>query len=107
MFERQTETIVGVILAGGRSRRMGGGDKTLRSLGGRTMLAHIAARLRPQVGCIIINANGDQARFAALGLPVVADATDDFAGPLAGVLAGMRWAAAHSRETRRIVTVPG
>lgn len=107
MFERQTETIVGVILAGGRSRRMGGGDKTLRALGSRTMLAQIAARLKPQVGPMIINANGDQSRFAALGLPVVADATDDFAGPLAGVLAGMRWAAAHSGQTRRVVTVPG
>lgn len=107
MSERKTDMIVGVILAGGRSRRMGGGDKTLRSLGSRTMLAHIAARLKPQVDCVVINANGDPARFAALGLPVVADATDDHPGPLAGVLAGMRWAAVPGRQARRIVTVPG
>jgi molybdopterin-guanine dinucleotide biosynthesis protein A len=86
---------------------MGGGDKTLRDLGGRTMLAHIVLNLTPQVGCVIINANGDAARFEALGLPVVADAAEDFAGPLAGVLAGMRWANANIRQAQRIVTVPG
>jgi molybdenum cofactor guanylyltransferase len=107
MIEPQTETIVGVVLAGGRSQRMGGGDKTLRVLAGRTMLAHIVAGLAPQVDRVIINANGDAARFAALGLPVVADATQEFAGPLAGILAGMRWAAANVRRVSRIVTVPG
>ena len=107
MIEPQTETIVGVVLAGGRSQRMGGGDKTLRDLGGRTMLAHIVVNLAPQVCRVIVNANGDAARFAALGLPVVADAPQDYAGPLAGVLAGMRWAAANVRRVRRIVTVPG
>jgi molybdenum cofactor guanylyltransferase len=103
----QTETIVAVVLAGGRSQRMGGGDKTLRNLGGRTMLAQIAVILAPQVGRVIVNANGDGARFGALGLPVVADAPQEFAGPLAGILAGMRWAATNVRQVRRIVTVPG
>ena len=107
MSERKTDMIVGVILAGGRSRTMGGGDKTLRSLGSRTMFAHIAARLKPQVDCLVISANGDPARFAALGLPVVADATDDYPGPLGAVLAGMRWAAVSGRQASRIVTVPG
>lgn len=106
MTDPQTETIVGVVLAGGRSRRMGGGDKSLRALGGRTMLAHVVVILAPQVGRMIINANGDAARFEALGLPVVADAAQDFAGPLAGILAGMRWAAANIPQARRIVTVP-
>ncbi len=90
--------IIGVLLAGGLSRRMGGGDKTLRPLGGRPMLAHIAARARPQVSTVILNANGNPARFAEFGLPVVADTVDGFAGPLAGVLAGMEWAAAHRPE---------
>ena len=107
MADRKTETIVGVILAGGRSQRMGGGDKGLRALGSRTMLAHVALGLAPQVGHVIVNANGDAARFEALGLPVVADAAQDFAGPLAGILAGMRWAAANFQDARRIVTVPG
>jgi molybdopterin-guanine dinucleotide biosynthesis protein A len=107
MSEAATELILGVILAGGRSQRMGGGDKTLRDFGGRTMLAHIARNLGPQVGGMIINANGGAARFQALGLPVVADADQDFAGPLAGILAGMRWARANVPEVRRIVTVPG
>jgi molybdopterin-guanine dinucleotide biosynthesis protein A len=106
MADPQTETIVGVILAGGRSRRMGGGDKSLRALGGRTMLAHVVVSLAPQVGCMIINANGDAARFETLGLPVVADAPQDFAGPLGGILAGMRWAVANIRHVSRIVTVP-
>lgn len=107
MSETTTETIAGVILAGGRSQRMGGGDKTLRDLGGRTMLAHIAARLAPQVGRVIVNANGDAARFETLGLPVIADAAQDFAGPLAGILAGMRWAIANVGQISRIVSVPG
>jgi molybdopterin-guanine dinucleotide biosynthesis protein A len=106
MADPQTEPIVGVVLAGGRSRRMGGGDKSLRALGGRTMLAHVAINLAAQVGRVIINANGDAARFEALGLPVVADAVQDFAGPLAGILAGMRWVAANVRHAPRIVTVP-
>ncbi len=86
---------LGVILAGGRATRMGGGDKGLREIAGRTLLDRVIARLRPQVGGMALNANGDPARFAALGLPVIADETDDFPGPLAGVLAGLDWAARH------------
>jgi molybdopterin-guanine dinucleotide biosynthesis protein A len=88
-------TTIGVLLAGGLSRRMGGGDKCLRPLGGRPMLAHIIERARPQVSALVINANGDPARFASFGLPVVADTIEGFAGPLAGVLTGMEWVAQH------------
>lgn len=91
-------TIAGVLLAGGLSRRMGGGDKSLRVLGGSTILQRVIARTRPQVVALVLNANGDPARFAEFGLPVVADSVAGFAGPLAGVLAGLDWAAA---------TVPG
>jgi molybdopterin-guanine dinucleotide biosynthesis protein A len=87
------ENIVGVLLAGGRARRMGGGDKCLRSLAGRPLLDRIVERVRPQVSTLILNAGGDGERFAAYGLPVVADTIPDFAGPLAGVLAGLEWAA--------------
>ncbi|WP_290748690.1 molybdenum cofactor guanylyltransferase MobA [Amaricoccus sp.] len=80
------------ILAGGLSRRMGGGDKTLLPLGGRPVIAHVIARLAPQAAALAINANGDPARFAGFGLPVVADGFPGFAGPLAGVLAAMDWA---------------
>jgi molybdopterin-guanine dinucleotide biosynthesis protein A len=99
------DRVTGVILAGGLSRRMGGGDKGLLQLGGRTMLEHVVARVAPQVDQLIINANGDQARFSALGLPVVADTVDGFVGPLAGVLAGMRWSAGHAPQARWIATV--
>jgi molybdopterin-guanine dinucleotide biosynthesis protein A len=82
-----------VILAGGMARRMGGGDKGLLHLGGRSLLDHVRGRLAPQAGAIALNANGDPARFADLGLPVLADSLPDRPGPLAGVLAGMDWAA--------------
>jgi len=87
--------IAGVILAGGLARRMGGGDKALLEIGGQTLLARVIYRLRPQVGALVLNANGDPARFARFGLPVIPDTVGGFAGPLAGVLAGMRWAAAR------------
>jgi len=87
--------VIGVLLAGGQSRRMGGGDKSLLRLGGRPLLAHAIERLQPQVETMVLNANGDPRRFASFGLPVVADSVEDFAGPLAGVLAGMEWAKAH------------
>ena len=99
--------ITGVVLAGGLSRRMGGGDKGLLELAGRPMLAHVVCRLRPQVGAMVVNANGDPARFAPLGLPVVPDTIAGFVGPLAGVLAGMRWSAANAPEARWIVTAAG
>jgi molybdopterin-guanine dinucleotide biosynthesis protein A len=95
---------VGVALAGGLSRRMGGGDKSLKLLNGRPMLAHAIDRLKPQVGGIVINANGDPERFGMFGLPVVADPVSGFAGPLAGVLAGFDWALARAPEARWIVT---
>ena len=87
-------TIAGVLLAGGQSRRMGGGDKSLLQLGGRPILAHVIERARPQVAALALNANGDAARFREFGLPVIADSVAGFAGPLAGVLAGLDWAAA-------------
>jgi len=98
--------ILGLLLAGGLSRRMGGGDKFLRLLGGRPLLAHVIERIGPQVSALVINANGDPARFAAFGLPVVADSVPDFAGPLAGILAGLDWAAAHRPDCSLIASVP-
>jgi molybdopterin-guanine dinucleotide biosynthesis protein A len=89
---------VGVVLAGGLARRMGGGDKGLVTLHGRPILDHVLERLRPQVDRIVINANGDPGRLAAYDLPIVADAIEGFAGPLAGVLAGMQWAARNDAE---------
>lgn len=83
----------GVILAGGLARRMGGGDKAMLPVAGRPLLAHVIARFAPQVGAMALNANGDPARFTRFGLPVLADTVPGFAGPLAGILAGMRWAA--------------
>lgn len=99
-------SILGVILAGGLARRMGGGDKGLKTIGGRSILERILERLRPQVGGMIINANGDPARLSALGLPVVADAIEGFPGPLAGVLTGIAWARSHRPDISDIVTVP-
>jgi molybdenum cofactor guanylyltransferase len=87
-------TIAGVLLAGGQSRRMGGGDKCLLPLGPKPILAHVIERARPQVSALALNANGDAARFSAFGLPVVPDGVAGFPGPLAGVLAGLDWAAA-------------
>lgn len=95
--------ILGVILAGGLSSRMGGGDKSLLELGGRPLLSHVLERLKPQIPRIGLNANGDEARFAEFGLPVFGDSVTGFAGPLAGVLAGMDWAAALG--VGQIVTV--
>jgi molybdopterin-guanine dinucleotide biosynthesis protein A len=88
-------SVAGILLAGGQSRRMGGGDKCLRPLGATTILARVIGRATPQVAALALNANGDPARFAPFGLPVVADSIPDFAGPLAGVLAGLDWAAAR------------
>ncbi len=98
------DTVVGVLLAGGQARRMGGGDKCLLPLAGRPLLAHVIERLRPQVSDLILNANGEPGRFASFGLAVVADPIEGFAGPLAGVLAGMRWALACRPDTRWIAT---
>ncbi len=94
-----------VILAGGQARRMGGGDKCLLDLGGQTLLDQVIARLSPQAGPLAINANGDPRRFAAIGLPVLADSFPGFAGPLAGVLAALDWAAGLG--AKQVVTVAG
>ncbi|RED12697.1 molybdenum cofactor guanylyltransferase MobA [Pontivivens insulae] len=102
---RSDRAIAGVILAGGRATRMGGGDKCLLEIGGKPLLEEIIARLSPQVAALALNANGDPARFARFGLPVVPDADDARDGPLAGVLAGMDWAA--SEGFAQIVTVAG
>lgn len=86
---------LGVILAGGKATRMGGGDKGALALGQSSILQHVIERLSPQVAGVALNANGDGARFASYGLPVLADSVTGFAGPLAGVLAGLDWAAAQ------------
>jgi molybdopterin-guanine dinucleotide biosynthesis protein A len=97
--------VVGVLLAGGLARRMGGGDKCLRRLGDRSILAQVIERARPQVAALVLNANGDPARFAAFGLPVAADVIEGFAGPLAGVLTGMDWARANRQGCPWIATI--
>jgi molybdopterin-guanine dinucleotide biosynthesis protein A len=97
---------LGLILAGGQSRRMGGIDKAFMDLGGKPVLAHVIERMHPQAGNLIINANGDPERFAGFGLPVVADTTANFPGPLAGLLAGLRWTAANRPEARYVASVP-
>ncbi|MDI6025983.1 molybdenum cofactor guanylyltransferase MobA [Corticibacterium sp. UT-5YL-CI-8] len=89
--------IAGVILAGGRSSRMGGGEKGLLDLGGRTLLQHVADRLAPQVDTVALNSNGEPEFFVSLGVPVVADTLSDRQGPLAGVLTGMIWARSQNR----------
>ena len=98
---------LGLVLAGGLARRMGGGDKPLRPLAGRPLLAHVIARIAPQVDGLVLNANGDAARFAAFTLPIVPDPLPDHPGPLAGILAGLDWAAEHRPEVTTILSVPG
>jgi len=97
---------LGVLLAGGLSSRMGGGDKTLRTVAGRPILDHVVERLRPQVGALILNANGEPARFQRWGLPVVPDGVPGFAGPLAGILAALDWAADHAPDVTDVLSVP-
>jgi molybdopterin-guanine dinucleotide biosynthesis protein A len=99
LLQNNPPEIVAVLLAGGQGTRMSadgqGADKPLRLLGGRPLLTHVIAVVAPQVGRMVLNANGDPARFVDFGLPVVADEVADYPGPLAGILAGMRWAAAQ------------
>jgi molybdopterin-guanine dinucleotide biosynthesis protein A len=97
----------GVLLAGGLARRMGGGDKPMRRIGGRTILERVIARLTPQCDGLILNANGDPARFAAFELPVIADGVADFPGPLAGILAALDWTAANRPEVSWILSAAG
>jgi molybdopterin-guanine dinucleotide biosynthesis protein A len=102
----RTDTLA-VVLAGGLARRMGGGDKPLRTVGGRPLLDHLLDRLRPQVPAIVLNANGDPARFSAYGLPVIADTLPDHPGPLAGILAALEHAAAAHPALPWVVSVTG
>ena len=97
--------IVGIILAGGLSRRMGQA-KALMPLAGRPMIAHVIERIRPSVDACILNVNGDNSAYAQFGLPIVADAFGDYAGPLAGLLSGMIWAAERHPDARHVVTAP-
>jgi molybdopterin-guanine dinucleotide biosynthesis protein A len=101
------ELPLGLVLAGGLARRMGGGDKARIEIGGETILARVLERLKPQCAAVILNANGDPARFADTGLPVIPDSVPDFAGPLAGILAGLDWAAAHAPDIPDLVSLPG
>ena len=99
-----TSKIPGVLLAGGLARRMGGGDKPMRMIGGRTILERVITRLKPQCDGLILNANGDPARFAAFGLPVIADGVPDFPGPLAGILAALDWAAVNRPDVTHMLS---
>ena len=94
----------GVLLAGGLARRMGGGDKPMRQIGGRTILERVIARLRPQCDTLVLNANGDPARFVSFGLPVIADSVANFPGPLAGILAGLDWAAENRPDAAWVLS---
>jgi molybdopterin-guanine dinucleotide biosynthesis protein A len=99
-----TQAPLGMILAGGQATRMGGGDKALRPFRGGTLLGAVIARLSPQVADLALNANGDPARLAGSGLPVIADSVPGQPGPLAGILAAMDWAAARGAES--VLTAP-
>ena len=100
------ERVMAVVLAGGLARRMGGGDKCLKLLAGRPILDHVLERLHGQAERILLNANGDPARFAAWGVPVAADVVAGFGGPLVGVLTALEWAAAYAPEITDVVSVP-
>ncbi|NJO54647.1 MAG: molybdenum cofactor guanylyltransferase MobA [Bacteroidales bacterium] len=97
---------VGLVIAGGRARRMGGGDKMLIRIGGATLVERATAALRPGCISLVINASGDLARLAALRLPVVADGIPGFAGPLAGILAGLDWTIANAPGVDWLASVP-
>ncbi len=96
----------GLILAGGRARRMGGGDKGLVSIGGATIIDRIIKRLEPACSGLLMSANGDPARFVHFAAPVIGDSVPGLAGPLAGILAGLDWAAARAPEIAWIVSAP-
>ena len=102
-----TNSTLGLVLAGGLARRMGGGDKARIRIGVQTILERVLERLTPQCGAVILNANGDPARFADTRLAVVADSVPDYAGPLAGILAGLDWAATHASSMAFVASVPG
>ena len=98
---------LGLVLAGGLARRMGGGDKLLTKIGGTTILSRVLERMQPQCSRLVLNANGDPSRFASTGLPVIPDDVPDFAGPLAGILAGLDWTAAQAPDVPYVASVPG
>src|SRR5262245_828127 len=98
---------LGLILAGGLARRMGGGDKAMIQIGGRTILDRVIETMMPQCDALLLNANGDPSRFAGFGLPIIPDAVPDFAGSVAGILAGLDWAAAHRPDIAWMASVPG
>jgi molybdopterin-guanine dinucleotide biosynthesis protein A len=102
----RTSSCFGILLAGGLARRMGGGDKALRKLGGIPLLARAIAALRPQCEGLVLSANGDPERFAGFDLPIVADDVPGFMGPLAGILAGLDWIAAHRPDVASAISVP-
>ena len=106
LLDTKGQPIVGVLLAGGRARRMGGGHKCLRWLAGRSMLERVISIVEGQVETLVLSANGDPECFAAYGLPVLRDVVEGFPGPLAGVLTGMRWARQQAPNARCILTVP-
>jgi molybdopterin-guanine dinucleotide biosynthesis protein A len=100
-------TTPGLLLAGGLARRMGGGDKPMRTIGGRSLLDRVITRLAPQCDGLVLNANGDPARFAPFGLPVIADDIEDYPGPLAGILAGLDWIAANRPDVTWMLSAAG
>ena len=103
----ETPATLGLVLAGGLARRMGGGDKALIHIGEATILERVLARIAPNCAGIVLNANGDPTRFSRFGLPVISDDVAGFAGPLAGILAGLDWAASHEPDIDWVVSVPG
>ncbi len=102
----RTSSCFGILLAGGLARRMGGGDKALRELGGTSLLARAIAALRPQCEGLVLSANGDPEQFAGFDLPIVADDVPGFMGPLAGILAGLDWIAAHRPDVALAISAP-
>jgi molybdopterin-guanine dinucleotide biosynthesis protein A len=100
------QDVAGVVLAGGLSRRMGGGDKGLKEIGGKPILDRVIATIKPQLAALAINANGDSLRFSNYELPIIPDGVADFPGPLAGILAGLDWEAAALPSAAYLLSVP-
>lgn len=100
------KTVAGVVLAGGKSRRLGGSPKSLLEVGGKTLLELVKARARPQVGSLMLNVNGDRTPFLRFGLPMMADSIEDFAGPLAGILTALEWARDGMPNIEWVVSFP-
>jgi molybdopterin-guanine dinucleotide biosynthesis protein A len=105
MTPERYSSVVAVVLAGGRSRRMGGVDKSFAPLDGRPLLAHVVDRIAPQVAATVISANGEVEQYVSFGLPVIADTVAGHAGPLAGFLAGLEWTRVNAPSATHVVTV--